>query len=379
MSRPRWAPDPAHGIIDKERDWHVRRLRARGAGESGDSGIGFRRRTARRAVIGATAAVALAVGGGAYYAQSARAAYQLSIPQAQAQVNSLQGQIDQTGQQYIQLNQQVSSANVRLKSVQKQYAQAQAQFTAARARLRKVAVASFETANQSSIAALLTNGDPSQVLTQASMLEELGTDDSAQANAFLATAQTVSAALANVQRTVDGIAQLQSQAKAKKDHLNTLLAGANTTLGTLNLQQQAQVAASLIGGDTAYVTDATYTGPLTTAADKAVAFAYSKLGTWYLWGGTGPQYDCSGLVQAAWASAGVSIPRTTYAQFDALPHVSKAELQPGDLVFFEGLGHVGMYVGGGLMIDAPRTGEQVRLLALDSSWYAANYVGAARP
>ena len=81
---------------------------------------------------------------------------------------------------------------------------------------------------------------------------------------------------------------------------------------------------------------------------------------------------------AAWAAGGVSIPRVTYDQW-SLPHVPKSELQPGDLVFFDGQGHVSIYVGNGLMIDAPRTGEQVRLLPLDTDWYAANYDGAVRP
>jgi cell wall-associated NlpC family hydrolase len=84
-------------------------------------------------------------------------------------------------------------------------------------------------------------------------------------------------------------------------------------------------------------------------------------------------------VQAAWAAGGVSIPRTTYEQWAALPHVSKASLQPGDLLFFNGEGHVSIYVGDGLMIDAPATGEQVRLLPMDTTWYAQTYDGAVRP
>lgn len=75
----------------------------------------------------------------------------------------------------------------------------------------------------------------------------------------------------------------------------------------------------------------------------------------------------------------MSIPRTTYEQWAALPHVSKAQLQPGDLVFFNGEGRESMYVGNGMMIDAPRPGEQVRLLPLDTSWYVSTYDGAVRP
>ncbi len=84
-------------------------------------------------------------------------------------------------------------------------------------------------------------------------------------------------------------------------------------------------------------------------------------------------------MQAAWAAAGVSILGVTYDQWSALPHVSKAALQPGDLVFFNGEAHVSIYVGGGYMIDAPRTGEVIRKLPLNTDWYLQNYDGAARP
>jgi cell wall-associated NlpC family hydrolase len=328
----------------------------------------------------ATAAVAAAVvaGGVVLYSQAAGASPKPTIEQVQKQVNSLQAQVDQVGQQYVQVGQQLVAAKAQLTSVQKQDGTAEALFTAARTQLRQVAVASFENANQSSVAGLFTTGDPTVVLRQASLLEEIGSAHSAQVAKFLGAAQQVASARQRVANTEVGVQQLQTQLAAKKDNLNKLLAASQAQLDTLSLQQQAAAATALIGGGS-YVTSATYYGPTNTPAGKAVAFAYSKLGTWYLWGGTGPRYDCSGLVQAAWASAGISIPRTTYAQWPALPHVPKAQLRPGDLVFFEGYGHVGMYVGNGLMIDAPETGKQVRLLPLDAPWYLQGYVGAARP
>ena len=328
-----------------------------------------RRATARRATA---AAVAIAVAGGiVFYSQAAGASPKPTIAQVQKQVNALQAQIDQVGQQLV-------AAKAQLASVQKQDGRAEGLFNAARAQLRQVAVASFENANQSSIAGLFTAGDPTLVLRQASLLEQLGSAHSAQVAKFLGAAQQVANARQRVANTEVGIQQLQTQLAAKKASLTKLLAASQAQLDSLNLQQQAAVAAAVIGGGS-YVTSATYYGPTNTPAGKAVAFAYSKLGTWYLWGGTGPRYDCSGLVQAAWASAGVSIPRVTYAQYAALPHIPKSQLRPGDLVFFEGLGHVGIFVGNGLMIDAPETGKQVRLLPLDSSWYLQNYVGAGRP
>jgi cell wall-associated NlpC family hydrolase len=335
------------------------------------------RRTGSRA---AAIAVTLAVAGAAVlYAQGAGAASPPSISQVQAQVNKLQAQVDQVGQQYDAVTQQVASAKARLASVERLAAAAQARYAASQAKLSEVAVASYENANQTSVMSLLTSGDPAQVLRQASLFEQMGDNHSEQVLQFLAVAQQVTTTKDNVLRTEEGVNQLQVQLAAKKASLTTLLDKSTALLGNLNLAQQQAVAAAAVGGSGSFITSATDPFPQNTPGQKAVYFAYSKLGTWYLWGGTGPQYDCSGLVQAAWAYAGVSIPRTTYSQWAALPHVSKSALQAGDLVFFNGEGHVGIYVGGGLMIDAPRTGEQIRLLPLDTDWYLQNYDGAARP
>ena len=107
-------------------------------------------------------------------------------------------------------------------------------------------------------------------------------------------------------------------------------------------------------------------------AAQAVAFAYGALGKPYVWGATGPaSFDCSGLTQAAWRSAGVSLPRTTYTQINAGQRVSRSELAPGDLVFFySGISHVGLYIGGGQMIHAPRPGAPVRVAPIDEMPFA---------
>jgi cell wall-associated NlpC family hydrolase len=82
---------------------------------------------------------------------------------------------------------------------------------------------------------------------------------------------------------------------------------------------------------------------------------------------------------AAWASAGVSIPRDTYSQWAALPHVPMSTIQPGDLIYFNGESHVGIYVGGGYIIDAPVPGQSVEKVSLSQSWYAQTVNGAVRP
>lgn len=99
-----------------------------------------------------------------------------------------------------------------------------------------------------------------------------------------------------------------------------------------------------------------------TKADKAIAFARAQIGKPYVWGATGPDsYDCSGLTQAAWKAAGVTLPRVTYDQVDAGTTVPVSQAQPGDLVFFyDDISHVGLYIGDGMMIHAPKPGAYVR-------------------
>ena len=111
---------------------------------------------------------------------------------------------------------------------------------------------------------------------------------------------------------------------------------------------------------------------------SVVAVAERYLGVPYRWGGASPSgFDCSGLVMYAFSQIGVSLPHSSYAQYGMGSPVARSELQPGDLVFFDGLGHVGIYVGGNSFIHAPHTGDVVKISSI-SGWYASTYVGARR-
>lgn len=110
--------------------------------------------------------------------------------------------------------------------------------------------------------------------------------------------------------------------------------------------------------------------PAQTAAAKAVAFAYAQIGKPYVYGATGPNsFDCSGLTGAAWKSAGVSIPRTSYAQLSGLKSVSKSALQPGDIIGYYSGGHVGIYVGNGEIIHASRPGVPIKKVPMSQMPY----------
>src|SRR5205085_3420579 len=109
-----------------------------------------------------------------------------------------------------------------------------------------------------------------------------------------------------------------------------------------------------------------------------VGIAMQYLGTPYRWGGASPGgFDCSGLVMYVFGQVGISLPHNAAAQYGYGSPVSRSDLQPGDLVFFDGLGHVGIYVGGGSFIHAPHTGDVVKISSM-TGWYASTYVGARR-
>jgi cell wall-associated NlpC family hydrolase len=109
-----------------------------------------------------------------------------------------------------------------------------------------------------------------------------------------------------------------------------------------------------------------------------VGIAMQYLGTPYVWGGASPGgFDCSGFVMYVFSQMGISLPHSSYAQYGYGSPVSLSQLQPGDLVFFDGLGHVGIYVGGGSFIHAPHTGDVVKISSI-SGWYASTFVGGRR-
>jgi cell wall-associated NlpC family hydrolase len=110
-----------------------------------------------------------------------------------------------------------------------------------------------------------------------------------------------------------------------------------------------------------------------------VAVAKQYLGTPYRWGGSSPSgFDCSGLVRYVYAQVGVSLPHSAARQYRLGTPVTRASLEPGDLVFFDHLRHTGIYVGRGRFIHARQTGRRVAVASLDDEWYAAHFVGARR-
>jgi peptidoglycan DL-endopeptidase CwlO len=317
----------------------------------------------------------------AVFASGAGASPQPTVAQVQARVNQLTSQYDKVTEQLDQVGEQLSAAQTRLAQVRAAFHHANAQFLAARTTVAQIAAAAFEDTGATSIAGVLTSGDPTLVLRTGSMLMEMSGNRNAETAALLADASQLAGIEQEQQRTEYGIAALKTQLTDHKNSLGKLIATEQSTLDGLTVPEQQTVKNNSIGAN-GNPTPIMYVGPTTTEADKAVAFAYAQLGCPYVYGGTGPcnlGYDCSGLAQAAWAAAGVSIPRDSYEQWAALPHVSVSEIEPGDLLIYNGEGHVAIYVGGGYIIDAPETGMDVERIPMSTPWYADNLDGVVRP
>jgi cell wall-associated NlpC family hydrolase len=124
----------------------------------------------------------------------------------------------------------------------------------------------------------------------------------------------------------------------------------------------------------------TRTRPKPTVGDRAAAIALHAVGVPYRWGGSSPTsgFDCSGLVYWAYGQLGIGLPHSSYALYDLGRDIPRAELKRGDLLFFSGLGHVGLYVGRGRMVHAPQSGRHVEVVSLDDSSYGSRFVAARR-
>jgi cell wall-associated NlpC family hydrolase len=327
-------------------------------------------------VLAATAGYAAYAG-----ASGAGAAPAPSIATVQKEVNTLQGQVDKLGEESDAASQQLTAAQTKLSQVSKESTNALAQYQEASSALASVAVAQYENTNATSIAGLLSSGNPNAVLGKAAIVMQVEGTNNMQAQQLLAMASNVNAVKDERQRTEQAVIQLAQQDKEKLAASNAALKKAQALLSSLNAQEQAQVVSISGTGDGGGVVAGAVTSPVPySGANVAVRYVLSHLGDAYVWGATGPTtFDCSGLMYAAYLAANLTIPRTTEEEWAGLPQVSLTALQPGDLILYNGESHVAMYVGNNEIVDAPHSGAVVEEIPMNSDWYAQNEDGAVRP
>ncbi len=257
-----------------------------------------------------------------------------------------------------------------------------------RAQVGRLAAVAYEQGGASSPVALLTSESPQQVLNQSSILTELSIANASQIAQYRAASRQMLTSQQAASRARAAILQLKHSLAKRIGVLKKLEAQQSALLAQLTPAQQTGVGPG--GGGGTGGTGGKPPAPAGSKAGQAVAFADAQIGCPYVYGATGPcgsGFDCSGLMMASWAYAGISIPRVSYDQIGSLPAVplqnsagnfTTAYLEPGDILGFAGNSHVGMYVGGGMLVDAPVPGANVEKVAL-SGWYLSNLDGAVRP
>ncbi len=333
-----------------------------------------------------------------------------------AQAQALSNQIDALGRKEAALGEQYNAAVLAAQSTQTKVDQQQAAVNAAQANAAKARGALQADAlnayvHGGSLVSLASrNGGAAQadggvlageyVSTLAStQADNLDAFHNAAANAQIAATQLKAlhkqqaAAAANTDSARSAATAAQRQVEASlgqvKGELTTLVAQAEAAKQAAAAQAaqamltRVQAIVSTGGGGGASRAVASISAniafapvPVGVGAAAAVAAAKSRLGLPYVWGAAGPgAFDCSGLIMWAWAHGGVSLPHFSGAQYSNTTHISMAQLQPGDLVFPADTGaHVAMYVGGGMIIEAPHTGDVVHIVPM-YSWF----VLASRP
>jgi cell wall-associated NlpC family hydrolase len=199
-----------------------------------------------------------------------------------------------------------------------------------------------------------------------------------------AAKRDIEAGLAERRRLVESIkgeiARLQREEEARQARLAA--AAQQRLQAELSAQKEAAAQAQQQGTDVVGASAITPEGVSVAPPARfggVVGIAMQYLGTPYVWGGASPGgFDCSGFVMYVYSQVGVYLPHLAAGQYNYGTPVSQDELQPGDLVFFDGLGHVGIYIGGGQFVHSPHTGDVVKISSLSDSWYAATYFGARR-
>ena len=323
-----------------------------------------------------------------------------SVEEVEKKVDDLYHQAETATEKYNATREKTAQQRKRVASLLDDVAQRTEKLNTAREELGSFAAAQYRTgAAAPDTASLLLADNPQDYFDQTQLMDRLTTRQKAAVDDYVTEQAATTKKRTEASENLRTLSTTQSALKTSKADVQRKLAEARDLLSKLTAEEKARLAAiekrkqeaadrkaaELAEQQAAaekkaqeaaaqQQTDSGTTGSTTTSgssatdssytakADKALAFARTQIGKPYVWGATGPgSYDCSGLTQAAWKAAGVTLPRVTTDQVNAGTTVSLADARPGDLVFFyDDVSHVGIYIGNGMMIHAPKPGAYVR-------------------
>ncbi len=305
---------------------------------------------------------------------------------AKPTITSVQKQLGTLAMRNDELVERFNQASIAYHAAQRAAAQAgaatrvaQRQLAAASEQLAVSAAAQYEGGAFSTTGALLSSQSGESYLDQLDTLSMLSAHNAQMVSSVAATQKQAQAAKQKADR-------LFAQARSARAKVSTERAATTAQINTykkllsrLNAAQRAAWARrSNPTVSKSQMTEARTVPGASPAARRAVEFALAQVGKPYVFGSAGPgSFDCSGLTMASWRAAGVSLPHSAANQYNYGRHVQFDQLQPGDLMFFyQPIGHVTIYIGDGMMVSAPETGEDVKVIPADT--FGGDYVGATR-
>jgi cell wall-associated NlpC family hydrolase len=320
----------------------------------------------------------------------AGAAPNRSIEQIRQQLETLHDQEEAATERYNDLREDVASVKVRLTATQTKIGEQRKALTASRQELGKIAADMYKAGDLATLSLFLSD-TPDAYVAANGLLVSLG-DRKAQAmNDLLRRQQQLVGSMTDVQEQQQRLEQSQRDLQKTRTEVERRVSKTTEMLARLTAEQRSRLGQLQAGRDRDLFKELGIRVPASgrlTCKDvpvvapnarvaKVLNYACAQIGDPYLWGAEGPRnFDCSGLTYTAWKQAGVTLPRSSQQQARQGRKVSAENLQPGDLVFFHsGLSHVGMYIGKGLMLHAPRRGDVVKIVPMR---YNSSFVTAVR-
>ena len=291
-----------------------------------------------------------------------------SLSAAKKQLAQLNDQVDQLGNQYNKAKEDWKAAKSRLNALNSSVTAERATFEQLHSRVAQLAAAAYKSGGDAgSVPGLVAAKDPEAVLDQMTAFTKVSNNRAAELTQFLASAQRLERQKALAQQAAEQLAQ-------QKDQVNKQQLRAHAAIKK-QLRLIDRLGSNIDPGSSKANCSILATGK----AEIVLRYACAQLGKPYVFGGAGPNsFDCSGLTMMAYKQVGINLSHYVPNQYSASRRVAKSELQPGDLIFFNHNDHMGMYVGNGKFIQAPHTGDVVKISSLSDAYYSSVYLGAGR-
>lgn len=315
---------------------------------------------ARLCVLTTTAAAAVAIS-----SQAAQAVpTQENVKSAKAKVDALFEQAEIATEKYDGIKEKRQTLQKQVSDTQDKVAREQGDLNALREQLGSLASAQYRSGGIDPSVQLLLSSNPDDYLDKASMLGQLSGSQATALRQITEKKRSLDQQRAEASVKLAELDKTRTELGKKKREVQGKLGNAQKLYNSLSSAQKRAIKDEEARANRS--NNRTDLGNAPAASSRAAAAleaAKSKIGTPYVWGATGPNsFDCSGLTSWAYTQAGVSIPRTSQAQAGAGTRLSLSQLKPGDLVLFYGdLHHIGLYAGNGMVLHAPRTGQNVKI------------------